>query len=101
MSDHLPVSLMFSINAPVSSSQTIDKNIQLNFLKSTKQLVLNFRDVQRAKINIYDLTGSCLYQDIFDSQNHIEIQLSFLPKGLYIVDCLLQNERINHKFIVE
>ena len=101
MSDHLPVSLMFSINAPVSSSQTIDKNIQLNFLKSTKQLVLNFRDVQRTKINIYDLTGSCLYQDIFDSQNHIEIQLSFLPKGLYIVDCLLQNERINHKFIVE
>ena len=40
-------------------------------------------------------------QDRFDTQKNIEIELLFLHKGFYILDCLLQNGRINHKFIIE
>ena len=48
-----------------------------------------------------DLTGKIVYNDRFDNQKHIEIELLFLPKGFYVVDCVLQNGRINHKFIIE
>ena len=48
------------------------------------------------------LENKCLVElIIFDNQKQIEIELLFLPKGFYIVDCLLQNGRINHKFIIE
>jgi hypothetical protein len=47
------------------------------------------------------LTGKIIYNDRFHNQKQIEIELLFLPKGFYIVDCLLQNGRINHKFIIE
>ena len=101
MSDHLPVSLMFSINAPLSILNPSNHNTNLNFLNSTKNLVLDFKRVEKSKIIIYDLTGKIVYLDRFDSQKHIEIELLFLPKGFYIVDCFLQNGRINYKFIIE
>jgi hypothetical protein len=62
---------------------------------------LDFQREENLKINIYDLTGKIVYSDRFDNQKQIEIELVFLPKGFYIVDCLLQNGRINHKFIIE
>jgi hypothetical protein len=101
MSDHLPVSLMFSINAPLSILNPSNHNTNLKFLNSTKNLVLDFKRVEKSKIIIYDLTGKIIYLDRFDSQKHIEIELLFLPKGFYIVDCFLQNGRINYKFIIE
>jgi hypothetical protein len=101
MSDHLPVSLMFSINAPLSILNPSNHNTNLKFLNSTKNLVLDFKRVEKSKIIIYDLTGKIVYLDRFDSQKHIEIELLFLPKGFYIVDCFLQNGRINYKFIIE
>ncbi len=101
MSDHLPVSLMFSINAPLSILNSNNHNTNLKFLNSSKILVLDFKRVEKSKIIIYDLTGKIVYLDRFDSQKHIEIELLFLPKGFYIVDCLLQNGRINYKFIIE
>ena len=52
-------------------------------------------------LKIYDLAGKVVYNDRFDNQKQIEIELLFLPKGFYIVDCLLQNDRINYKFIIE
>jgi len=101
MSDHLPVSLMFSINAPLSILNPSNHNTNLKFLNSTKNLVLDFERVEKSKIIIYDLTGKIVYLDRFDSQKHIEIELLFLPKGFYIVDCFLQNGRINYKFIIK
>jgi len=101
MSDHLPVSLMFSINAPLSILNSNNHNTNLKFLNSSKILVLDFKRVEKSKIIIYDLTGKIVYLDRFDSQKHIEIELLFLPKGFYIVDCFLQNGRINYKFIIE
>ena len=101
MSDHLPVSLMFSINPPFSVLTSNNQKTNVKLFQSTKHLVLDFPREEELKINIYDLTGKCLYQDRFDSQKHIEVELSFLPKGFYILDCILQNDRINHKFIIE
>ena len=101
MSDHLPVSLMFSMNPPLSILNSNKKNINVKFLNSIKNLVLDFPAREDLNINIYDLTGKIVYNDRFDNQKQIEIELLFLPKGFYIVDCLLQNGRINHKFIIE
>ena len=101
MSDHLPVSLMFSMNPPLSLLNSNNHNTNLKFLNSTKNLVLDFERVEKSKIIIYDLTGKIVYNDRFDNQKHIEIELLFLPKGFYVVDCILQYGRINHKFIIE
>ena len=101
MSDHLPVSLMFSMNPPLSKLILKNKNTNISFLNSTKNLVIDFQREENLKINIYDLTGKIVYNDRFDNQKQIEIELLFLTKGFYIVDCLLQNGRINHKFIIE
>ena len=101
MSDHLPVSLMFSMNPPLSVLTSKSKNNQVRYLNSTKNLLFDFPIEEDLDINIYDLTGKIIYNDRFDNQKQIEIELLFLPKGFYIVDCLLQNGRINHKFIIE
>ncbi len=101
MSDHLPVSLMFSMNPPLSTLTSKNKNNNVKFINSTKTLVLDFKRVEKSKIIIYDLTGKIVYCYRFDNQKQIEIELLLLPKGFYIADCLLQNGRINHKFIIE
>ena len=101
MSDHLPVSLMFSMNPPLSVLTSKGENTNVRFLNSTKYLVLDFPSKEDLNINIYDLTGKIIYNNRFHNQKHVEIELLFLPKGFYIVDCLLQNGRINHKFIIE
>ena len=101
MSDHLPVSLMFSMNPPLSVLTSKGENTNVRFLNSTKNLVLDFPSKEDLNINIYDLTGKIIYNNRFHNQKHVEIELLFLPKGFYIVDCLLQNGRINHKFIIE
>ena len=101
MSDHLPVSLMFSMNPPLSILTSKNKNTHVRFFNSTKNLIIDFSTKEDLNINIYDLSGKIIYNDRFDNQKQIEIELLFLPKGFYIVDCLLQNGRINHKFIIE
>ena len=101
MSDHLPVSIMFSMNPPLSILISKNNNTNVRFLNSTKNLVFDFTSKEDLNINIYDLMGKIIYNYRFDNQKQIEIELLFLPNGFYIVDCLLQNGRINHKFIIE
>jgi len=52
-------------------------------------------------VTIYDLNGRVLYKDKTYNQKQIEIDLSYFRKGFYIINCNLQNERINHKFIID
>jgi hypothetical protein len=52
-------------------------------------------------VTIYDLNGRVLYKDKTYNQKQIEIDLLYFRKGLYIINCNLQNERINHKFIID
>jgi hypothetical protein len=101
MSDHLPVSLMFSMNPPLSTITSKNKTTNVKFMNSNKNLVMDFQQKEDFTLKIYDLAGKVVYNDRFDNQKQIEIELLFLPKGFYIVDCLLQNDRINHKFIIE
>jgi hypothetical protein len=101
MSDHLPVSLMFSMNPLLSTITSKNKTTNVKFMNSNKNLVMDFQQKEDFTLKIYDLAGKVVYNDRFDNQKQIEIELLFLPKGFYIVDCLLQNDRINHKFIIE
>ena len=101
MSDHLPVSLMFSMNPLLSTITSKNKTTNVKFMNSNKNLVMDFQQKEDFILKIYDLTGKVVYNDRFDNQKQIEIELLFLPKGFYIADCLLQNGRINHKFIIE
>ena len=49
MSDHLPVSLMFSMNPPLSTINSKNKTNNLKFMNSNKNLVIDFN---RKKISL-------------------------------------------------
>jgi hypothetical protein len=92
---------MFSMNPPLSTITSKNKTTNVKFMNSNKNLVMDFQQKEDFTLKIYDLAGKVVYNDRFDNQKQIKIELLFLPKGFYIVDCLLQNDRINHKFIIE
>ena len=43
MSDHLPVSLMFSMNPPLSTITSKNKTTNVKFMNSTNNLVIDFQ----------------------------------------------------------
>jgi hypothetical protein len=99
MSDHLPVSLSFYLNSPTSI--LIQKSDKIKFIKGYNYLNVDFMENQILDVTIYDLNGRVLYKDKTYNQKQIEIDLSSFKKGFYIINCNLQNERINHKFIID
>ena len=99
MSDHLPVSLSFYLNSPTSI--LIQESDKIKFIKGYNYLNVDFMENQILDVTIYDLNGRVLYKDKTYNQKQIEIDLSYFRKGFYIINCNLQNERINHKFIIE
>ena len=99
MSDHLPVSLSFYLNSPTSI--LIQESDKIKFIKGYNYLNVDFMENQILDVTIYDLNGRVLYKDKTYNQKQIEIDLSYFRKGFYIINCNLQNERINHKFIID
>jgi hypothetical protein len=99
MSDHLPVSLSFYLNSPTSI--LIQASDKIKFIKGYNYLNVDFMENQILDVTIYDLNGRVLYKDKTYNQKQIEIDLLYFRKGLYIINCNLQNERINHKFIID
>ena len=100
MSDHLPVSLSFNISMPLSSHELINNHLAVNFIQIDKRLIINTMDSFESQILVYDLSGRELYRKKLKNENQIEINLQSFSDGIYIANCIINDKRINRKFIL-
>ncbi len=71
------------------------------FPNPAKDMVyINFTDNQNMKMQVYDIIGKCILQEVlYNSTN--EIDISPLPKGVYIIELMGTDHTIRHKLIKE
>lgn len=86
--------------------KSIDLVIYPNPTSSSSTLEFNILNDQKAKINVVDITGRVLEENIKnpDSDGHINYTINkngTLASGVYIVNIEVNNQRVSKKLIIE
>lgn len=88
-------------NGIVSSSITnISQNISIFPNPASSQIFIDLGKVKVDVLNIYDISGKCLITRT-NLKDIINIDISNLQSGVYILNAISDNEVLNFKFIVE
>lgn len=101
MSDHLPVSLSFTVEQhPLSNKENL-KDSSLEF--SIVERVLTIYNYKESIFNlkIYDLFGRCVYSINNYTKNKIFVNLNNLKTGMYFLDYISNNQRTNYQFFLQ
>jgi hypothetical protein len=101
MSDHLPVSLSFTINDSPLNTNEMDGEKAIKFTVLKKQLFIKSEDNKTLSIKIYDFTGRSIYSKNNSIKKDWVVDLKDLNTGVYIVDCISEGTRYNYKFFLE
>ena len=101
MSDHLPVSLSFTINDSPLNTKKMDVEKAIIFTVLNNELFIKSEDNKISSINIYDFTGRCIYSKNNSINKDLVIDLEEMNVGFYIVDCISDSNRYSFKFFVE
>jgi hypothetical protein len=64
-------------------------------------LLIKTEDNKISSINIYDLTGRCIYSKNNSINKDLVIDLEALNVGVYIADCVSDSNRCSFKFFVK
>ena len=88
-------------NGIASSSITnISQNISIFPNPASSQIFIDLGKVKVDVLNIYDISGKCLITRT-NLKDIINIDISNLQSGVYILNAISDNEVLNFKFIVE
>ncbi len=99
MSDHLPVSLKFIVGGTVGINNSKTDNINISYLSFNKNLAIQGIN-SNCKVMLYDIKGACILNKYYRQKIDINIDLSEVNNGFYILSCILENRRINYKFVI-
>lgn len=96
-------SIFVSVSLPDSSNSNNYKLIiSPNPIKQFLQITLNRKAVSKSIFSISTILGENLYQEINNNLTDYSIktvELSFLSKGIYILEVILDGERTIMKFV--
>jgi hypothetical protein len=53
------------------------------------------------KLEIYDLTGTCVYQNLNVGSNRVELKTDKLSKGMYVLKVRDEREKISQKIVIQ
>ena len=53
------------------------------------------------EVEIYDLTGICLYRSLNIVSNRIDLETDKLPKGMYILKVRVEQDKISRKIVIQ
>ena len=101
MSDHLPVSLSFTLeHQPLSNKENL-KDPLVEFSIVERSILIKNLGESNFNLMIYDVSGRCVYTSENNSKNRFLVNLNNLQTGIYIVDWVSNYQRVNHKFILK
>ena len=99
MSDHLPVSFEIIVGSSHLDIPFHFKELKINFDSSNDMLTI--RELKELKqLNIYNIEGKCVKTITLKNQTQLNIDLSMLKNGFYILNCTFSNTVYNQKFII-
>jgi hypothetical protein len=53
------------------------------------------------EVEIYDLTGTCVYRNLNTGSNRIDLETDNLPKGLYVLKVRDERDKISRKIVIQ
>ena len=99
MSDHLPVSLQFFIDQTLDNFETKDDKNEILFNSSSNSLLI--KGVKNLEIlKIHDINGRCVWEKQIPNGDYVNVDLSMLKIGFYVLNCRTKNEVLVKKFII-
>ena len=99
MSDHLPISLEFTLGGTVGLNSSNAKELNILYFSDDKLLqVENLKEV--GSIRIFDIRGKCVLVKQTKGHGSTLINVAHLNTGFYIMSFVLENRLINYKFVI-
>ena len=99
MSDHLPISLEFTLGGTVGLNSSNTKEFNILYFSDDKLLqVENLKEV--GSIRIFDIRGKCVLVKQTKGPGSTLINVAHLKTGFYIMSFVLENRLINYKFVI-
>jgi hypothetical protein len=99
MSDHLPISLKFVVGGTVGINNFKTENLNISYFPLIRNLAIQGIN-SNCKVMLYDTKGACVLNKYYIQKSDVNIDLRDLNSGFYILSCILENRRINYKFVV-
>jgi hypothetical protein len=91
---------------PVSTSVSIlkfgnKKNIKIFPNPASDKITIHSLRSRIFEVEIYDLTGTCLYQNLNVGSNRVELKTDKLSKGMYVLKVRDEREKISQKMVIQ
>jgi len=92
----------FPDNTTVSISKFGNKkNIEIFPNPAIDKITIYSQSSRISEVEIYDLTGTCLYRKLNIETNRIDLNTDNLPKGLYILKIRDERDTISRKIVIQ
>ena len=100
MSDHLPIIIKAHVPSNVGVADVFETPNWEGFFSNNKFHFISNKLESKLKIEIFDLTGKLVKEDLFFNQKRVSLQLNDLKQSLYLVRASSQNQQRSFKVLV-
>ena len=77
------------------------KDIEIFPNPARDKITINSQCSRILAVEIYDLTGTCLYRNLNAGSNRIDLETDNLPKGLYVLKVRDERDTISRKIVIQ
>jgi hypothetical protein len=84
-----------------ASEQLKKENIKLFPNPARDKITIYSQRSRILAVEIYDLTGTCVYRNLNTGSNRIDLETDNLPKGLYVLKIRDERDTISRKIVIQ
>ncbi len=77
------------------------KDIEIFPNPARDKITINTPGSRILEVEIYDLTGTCLYRNVNINSNRIDLETAKLPKGMYVLKVRDERDTISRKIVIQ
>jgi hypothetical protein len=77
------------------------KNIKIFPNPTSDKIIIHSLRSRIFEVEIYDLTGTCLYRNFNTGSNRIDLETNNLPKGMYVLKVRNEQDKISRKIVIQ
>lgn len=77
------------------------KDIEIFPNPASDKITIYSQNTRILEVEIYDLTGTCLYRNLIAGSNRIDLNTDNFPKGMYVLKVRDERDKISRKIVIQ
>ncbi|MBW6533516.1 MAG: T9SS type A sorting domain-containing protein [Mariniphaga sp.] len=83
------------------SKYKMDNSLQVFPNPATDKITIYSQNSRILAVEIYDLSGTCVYQSLNAGSNRVDLETDKLPKGMYVLKVRDERDTISQKIVIK